>query len=62
MDSSGEMVILRAVTRTGGMLLPARLPHDLIERTTQRMMEKTPACRRVFYDYTPTPVERESFT
>lgn len=58
----GEMVLLRAVMRTGGMLMPARMPHDLLERTTQRILEAAPVVRRVFFDCTPTPVEQESFT
>ncbi len=58
----GEMLILRAVTLSSGMLMPARLPHDLVERTVQRIMEKQPALSRVFYDETPTPEGRESFS
>ena len=57
-----EMMILRAVTLSGGQLMPARLPYDLIERTVARIMEKTPSIVRVFYDETPTPVGKESFT
>ena len=57
-----EMMILRAVTLSGGQLMPARLPYDLIERTVARIMEKTPSIVRVFYDETPPPVGKESFT
>lgn len=57
-----EVIVLRAVTVSGGMLLPARLPYDLIERTVQRVMEKAPDISRVFYDSTPTPVGQESFS
>ena len=57
-----EMMILRAVTLSGGQLVPARLPYDLIERTVQRIMTQSPAITRVFYDQTPTPIEKESFT
>lgn len=56
-----ETIILRAVTRSGGQLLPARLPYDLIERTVQRIRRQTPQTVRVFFDYTPTPVGQESF-
>ena len=57
-----ELIVLRAVTLSGGQLVPARLPYDLIERTVQRIMEATPAVDRVFYDETPTPVGRETFS
>ena len=57
-----ELIVLRAVTASGGQLVPARLPYDLIERTVQRIMEATPAVDRVFYDETPTPVGRETFS
>lgn len=56
-----EIVVLRAVTPSGGMLLPARLPHDLLERTTKRIMESVPQIQRVLYDQTPTPVGKETF-
>lgn len=57
-----ELIVLRAVTLSGGQLVPARLPYDLIERTVHRIMEETPAVGRVFYDETPTPVGRETFS
>ena len=57
-----ELIVLRAVTLSGGQLVPARLPYVLIERTVQRIMEATPAVDRVFYDETPTPVGRETFS
>lgn len=59
--SGREMMILRAVTVSGGQLVPARLPYDLVERTVQSILEKTPSISRVFYDQTPTPVGHESF-
>lgn len=57
-----ELIVLRAVTLSGGQLVPARLPYDLIERTVQRIMEATPAVGHVFYDETTTPVGRETFS
>ncbi|MGN0772497.1 MAG: hypothetical protein ACI4MP_01730 [Candidatus Ventricola sp.] len=57
-----ELLVLRAVTLSGGQLVPARLPYDLIERTVQRIMEATPSVSRVFYDETPTQVGRELFS
>jgi len=56
-----EMMILRAVTLSGGQLIPARLPYDLVERTVQRIMMESPAITRIFYDQTPTPVGKETF-
>ncbi|MDO5377364.1 MAG: 7-cyano-7-deazaguanine synthase [Clostridia bacterium] len=60
-SAGDEIVVLRAVTPSGGMLLPARLPHDLLERTTKRIMESVPQIQRVLYDQTPTPVGKETF-
>ena len=57
----GEMVILRAVTLSGAMLMPARLPYDLVERTVAHIREEAPSVTRVFYDQTPTPVGQETF-
>ena len=54
-------IILRAVTVSGAMLVPARLPYDLVERTVERILETTPTVQRVFYDQTPTPVGKEKF-
>ena len=57
----GCTIILRAVNVSGAMLVPARLPYDLVERTVERILEQTPMIRRVFYDQTPTPVGKETF-
>ena len=57
----GENMILRAVTLSGGMLLPARLPYDLIERTVERILAAAPTVARVLYDQTPTQVGQETF-
>lgn len=62
MPIEGEMVILRAVTQSGGQLIPARLPYDLTERTARRILESAPQIVRVFYDQTPTAVGKESFS
>ena len=59
--TGGEMIILRAVTLSGAMLMPARLPYDLVERTVARVREEAPSVTRVFYDQTPTPVGQETF-
>ena len=58
---NGEMVVLRAVTLSGGQLTPARLPYDLVERTVARIMAESPIVARVFYDQTPTMVGKETF-
>ena len=57
----GEMIVLRAVTESGAWLMPARLPPDLLERTSQRILRAAPQVTRVLYDETPTPVGRETF-
>ena len=57
-----ELLVLRAVTISGGQLIPARLPYDLIERTVQRIMEATPLVSRIFYDETPTQLGQETFS
>ena len=57
----GEMVVLRAVTLSGAMLMPARLPYDLVERTVARLREEAPEIVRVFCDQTVTPVGQETF-
>lgn len=57
-----EMMVLRAVTLSGGQLTPARLPYDLAERTVAQIMESLPMIGRVFYDQTPTPIGQESFS
>ena len=54
-------IFLRAVNVSGAMLVPARLPYDLVERTVERILNQTPTVRRVFYDQTPTPVGKETF-
>ena len=56
-----EMIVLRAVNASGGMLMPARLPYDLVERTVSRILEEAPLVERVFYDQTPTRIGRETF-
>lgn len=56
-----DLVILRAVTLSGSQLIPARLPHDLVERTVQRIMTTLPGVSRVLYDQTPTQIGKESF-
>ena len=56
-----DMLVLRAVNESGGMLVPARLPHDLVERTVERTLLQAPSISRVFCDQTPTPVGKETF-
>lgn len=60
--AGGEMLILRAVTLSGSMLVPARLPYDLVERTVQRIQDKYPRIVRIFYDQTPTQLGKETFS
>jgi len=60
--AGSEMMILRAVTLSGSMLTPARLPYDLVERTVERIQAQFPGITRIFYDQTPTQVGKESFS
>jgi len=57
-----ELLVLRAVTLSGGQLIPARLPYDLVERTVQRIQTAQPMIARVFYDQTPTQIGQEAFS
>lgn len=56
-----EMMVLRAVTLSGGQLTPARLPHDLLERTVEQILAQIPTVSRVLCDQTPTALGEESF-
>ena len=56
-----EMMILRAVTRSGETLMPARLPYDVVERAVGRILREAPLISRVLYDETPTVRGNESF-
>lgn len=61
-DAAGhEMIVLRAVTLSGGQLIPARLPYDLVERTVEGILRELPGIARVLYDQTPTAIGQESF-
>lgn len=57
-----ELMVLRAVTLSGGQLTPARLPYDLVERTVEKIQESLPTISRVLYDQTPTPIGQETFS
>ncbi len=57
--STGEhacryIVLLRAVNRTGARYVPSRLPYDLIERISERIMAEVPGVQRVVFDTTVT--------
>lgn len=56
-----EMMVLRAVTLSGGQLTPARLPYDLVERTVAKLQSELPGIARVLYDQTPTGIGQETF-
>ena len=57
----GEMIVLRAVMESGAWLMPARLPPDLLERTSQRILTAAPQVTHVLYDETPTRIGKEAF-
>lgn len=55
LPGGGLIVILRAVQAAAGDAgLPARLPHDLLERVTTQTLQQCPEVQRVFYDCTPS--------
>lgn len=60
-DGKGVALILRAMTNSGGQLMPARLPYDLVERTVERILEASPIVTRVLCDETPVLAGQESF-
>ena len=55
-------VALRAVNRSGGSYAAYRMPYDLLERVSERIMGEVPGVNRVVYDMTATghaPIEWE---
>lgn len=50
----GLVVVIRAVQTAQGGAVAARLPSDLAERVTERILAGIPQVRRVFYDLTPS--------
>ena len=52
-ERHGYAVLLRASQPCGGDACASRLPYDLLERVTERVMADLPEVRRVVYDLTP---------
>ncbi|MBN1777287.1 MAG: hypothetical protein JW811_04115 [Clostridiales bacterium] len=50
----GYAVVLRACQAGDGEAFAARLPYDLIERVTGRILQDIPQVKRVVYDLTPS--------
>jgi GMP synthase (glutamine-hydrolysing) len=50
----GYVVILRACQAGDGEAYAARLPYDLLERITERILREVPQVKRVVYDLTPS--------
>ncbi len=50
----GYVVILRACQAGDGEAYAARLPYDLLERVTERILAAVPQVKRVVYDLTPS--------
>ena len=50
----GLVVVIRAIQSTQGGAMAARLPADVTERVTERILAEIPQVRRVFYDLTPS--------
>jgi GMP synthase (glutamine-hydrolysing) len=53
-ERHGYAIILRACQPCGGSACASRLPYDLLERTTERILNDLPEVRRVAYDLTPS--------
>jgi len=52
----GHPIIIRAVTSDDAMTADwARLPYDLLERMSQRIINEVPGINRVAYDVTSKP-------
>jgi GMP synthase (glutamine-hydrolysing) len=50
----GHVIILRACQAGDGEAYAARLPYDLTERVTERVLKELPMVKRVLYDLTPS--------
>ncbi len=54
-DGLQSVIVLRAVQNGDAFPAhPARLPYDLLERATERILRQRPEVRRVVYDLTPS--------
>ena len=51
----GYTVILRAAQACRGEACASRLPYDLLERVTERILDELPLVTKVMYDLTPSP-------
>jgi GMP synthase PP-ATPase subunit len=48
------VIVLRALQAAQESAYTARLPFDLLERATQRILSSVPGVQRVIYDLTPS--------
>ena len=53
LDPGSYVIALRALQAAQECAYPARLPFDLLERVTQRVLDSVPGVSRVIYDLTP---------
>jgi len=51
-----RVIALRAQNRSGMGHAPLRLPYDLLERASERILRELPKIDRVVYDLTPSPL------
>ena len=55
------VVALRALSRSGPAITAYRMPYDLLERVTERILTELPLVDRVVYDLTPSPLRPEEW-
>ncbi len=57
-DNGGTVIVLRAVQAMDRGAVAARLPSDMVERMTERILRDVPNVSRVLYDMTPSKTYR----
>ena len=53
-EHGGYAIVLRACQPCSGEACASRLPYDLLERVTERILAELPKVKRVLYDLTPS--------
>ncbi len=58
-DRGGIVIVIRAVQAMDRGAVAARLPNDVVERMTERILRDVPGVSRVLYDMTPSKTYRK---